>query len=216
MPKVSIIIPIYNVEQYLKKCLDSIINQTLKDLEIICINDCSPDNSLSILEEYAAKDSRIKIINLEQNGGQGKARNLGIDLATGEYVCFVDPDDYMSLNMYEDLYKQACELDSEIVISEYKRIYPDGRMEDAQLLKKAVSSTKSISMQLPEKINISKEEIYKFCLVSPCIHPNQIFKTDFLRNNNIQYGETRCYEDEIFILKNYITVTTTFFKAFCH
>lgn len=99
-PKVSVIIPIYNVEQYLSKCLDSIINQTYKNLEIICINDGSPDNSLAILEEYAKKDSRIIIIN-QGNAGVSTARNRGLDIATGEYISFVDPDDWIESNTYE-------------------------------------------------------------------------------------------------------------------
>ena len=99
-PKVSIIIPVYNVEQYLPKCLDSIINQTLKDIEIICINDGSIDNSLSILKEYASKDDRIIIIDKE-NEGQGIARNLGIKKAKGKYIGFVDPDDWVDIQMFE-------------------------------------------------------------------------------------------------------------------
>ncbi len=92
MPKVSIIVPVYNVEKYLSTCLDSLINQTLKDIEIICINDGSTDNSLNILNEYAQKDTRIIVINKE-NSGPGSCRNLGIEKATGEYIQFVDSDD---------------------------------------------------------------------------------------------------------------------------
>ena len=89
MVQVSIIVPVYNVEKYLSKCLESLINQTLKDIEIICVNDGSTDNSLSILKEYANKDSRIKIID-KQNEGVSVARNTGIEVATGEYLMFVD------------------------------------------------------------------------------------------------------------------------------
>ena len=106
MPKVSIVIPTYNVEQYLKECLDSVINQTLKDIEIICVDDGSTDNSGKILDEYAAKDSRIKVIHKE-NGGYGKAMNVGIDNATGEYIGIVEPDDYIEFDMYETLYINA-------------------------------------------------------------------------------------------------------------
>ena len=88
MPKVSVIIPVYNVEKYLRECLDSVINQTLSDIEIICINDGSTDNSLEILKEYAENDSRIKIIT-QENQGQGVARNNAIEAAQGEYLVFV-------------------------------------------------------------------------------------------------------------------------------
>ena len=87
-PKISVIVPVYNVEKYLSECLDSIINQTLKDIEIICVNDGSTDNSLSILKEYASKDNRIKIIDKE-NEGLGYTRKVGLDNATGDYILFV-------------------------------------------------------------------------------------------------------------------------------
>ena len=89
MPKVSVIIPVYNTENYLRKCLDSVINQTLDDIEIICINDCSTDNSLNILKEYASKDERIKIIEFKENKGASVARNTGIAESNGEYIGFL-------------------------------------------------------------------------------------------------------------------------------
>ena len=102
-PKISVIIPVYNVEDYLEECLDSIINQTFKDLEIICINDGSQDNSLNILEEYAEKDNRIKIITTK-NQGLSAARNRGLENITGDYVYFIDSDDYLELTAFEELY----------------------------------------------------------------------------------------------------------------
>lgn len=101
MSKVSVIIPIYNVEEYLPKCLDSVINQTYKDLEILCVNDCSPDNCDKILEDYAARDARIKIITRAQNGGLSTARNTGLEAATGEYIYFIDSDDWIDEDYIE-------------------------------------------------------------------------------------------------------------------
>ena len=115
MPKVSVIIPIYNTEKYLRKCLDSVCNQTLSDIEIICVNDCSTDNSLEILEEYASKDNRIKLIDFKENKGAAVARNAGIDEAKGEYIGFVDSDDFIDLDFYEKLYNKAVETDTEVV-----------------------------------------------------------------------------------------------------
>ena len=92
MPKVSVIIPVYNVEKYLSECLDSVVNQTLQDIEIICVNDGSTDNSLEILKEYAEKDSRLRIINL-RNSGVSVARNIGIFAALADFIMFVDADD---------------------------------------------------------------------------------------------------------------------------
>ena len=99
MVKISVIVPIYNVSNYLKRCLDSLIRQTLKDIEIICINDGSSDNSLEILVQYSQKDSRIKIIN-QENRGVSEARNSGINIAQGEFLSMVDPDDWIENNLY--------------------------------------------------------------------------------------------------------------------
>ena len=103
-PKISIIIPVYNVENYLKECLDSCVNQTLQDIEIICVDDCSTDNSYKILEEYQQKDSRIRIFQQEENKKQGAARNRGLEIATGEYIWFVDSDDYIDTKACQILY----------------------------------------------------------------------------------------------------------------
>ncbi|MGL4394078.1 MAG: glycosyltransferase family 2 protein, partial [Brevinema sp.] len=102
-PKVSVIIPVYNVEQYLRECLDSVVNQTLKDIEIIIVNDCSPDNSEQIILEYAEKDPRIVYIKHETNKRQGGARNTGIRVAKGEWIYFMDSDDYIALNLLEKI-----------------------------------------------------------------------------------------------------------------
>jgi glycosyltransferase involved in cell wall biosynthesis len=106
-PKISIIVPVYKVEQYIHKCIDSILKQTLIDFELILINDGSPDNCGQICEEYARKDARIKVIHKE-NGGLSSARNAGLDVAKGEYIGFVDSDDWIEPDMYELLYN-LCE-----------------------------------------------------------------------------------------------------------
>jgi glycosyltransferase involved in cell wall biosynthesis len=105
--KVSFIVPVYNVEQFLPCCLESISNQTVKDIEIICINDCSPDSSQSVLDNYAAKDSRVKLIEFKENRGPGPARNAGMDAASGEFLRMVDPDDFIPLESTEKLLQAA-------------------------------------------------------------------------------------------------------------
>lgn len=120
MAKVSIIIPVYNVEKYLVECMDSVVRQTLKDIEIICVNDGSTDQSLNILEQYKNQDSRIVLIDKE-NGGYGQAMNRGLERATGEYVGIVEPDDYVPLNMYEDLYEKASEFELDFVKADFYR-----------------------------------------------------------------------------------------------
>lgn len=103
--KVSVIIPVYNVEEYIEKCLDSVVNQTLKEIEIIVVNDGTKDNSMKKIEKYFS-DSRIKIIN-KQNGGQSSARNAGLAISKGEYISFIDSDDFIEEKMLEELYNES-------------------------------------------------------------------------------------------------------------
>lgn len=120
MIKVSVIIPVYNVEAYLRKCLDSIVNQTMSDLEIICVDDGSTDESPAILSEYSAKDSRVKIITREHTNA-GAARNAGMAVANGEYVGFVDADDFCDLSLFEKAYREGVRTDSDIVQFRFKQ-----------------------------------------------------------------------------------------------
>ena len=117
-PKVSILVPICNVERYLRECLNSLVNQTLREIEIICINDGSTDSSLSIIREYERRDERIVVID-KPNSGYGDSMNKGIDLARGEYIGIVESDDFASLNMFETLYKEATKNDLDVVRSNY-------------------------------------------------------------------------------------------------
>ena len=128
LPKISIIIPVYNVEPYLRRCLDSVVNQTLSDIEVICINDASTDSSLEILNEYAKKDSRIKIVDFEENKNAANARNAGFKIANGEYLGFVDSDDYIDLDFYEKLYGIAKTKDADIVKGVLKIIQLNGHV----------------------------------------------------------------------------------------
>ncbi|MCD8120744.1 MAG: glycosyltransferase [Clostridiales bacterium] len=133
--KVSVILPIMNVEQYLHECLDSVTRQTLKELEIICVDDGSTDSSLAIIQEYAAKDDRVVVIS-GPNGGYGKAMNKGLDRATGEYIGIVEPDDYVPLDMFEDLYRIASEKKLDIVKADFYRF---GRSSDGDMQMKYVA-----------------------------------------------------------------------------
>ena len=120
-PKISVVIPVYNMEKYLKRCMDTIINQTFRDLEIILVDDGSKDNSGRMCDEYKASDSRIKVIH-KQNGGLGFARNSGLEIATGEFVSFVDSDDYVKLDMYEKLYNRIKQENADTCIFGYHRV----------------------------------------------------------------------------------------------
>ena len=118
MPKVSVIIPVYNTSKYLNQCLESIQNQTFTDFEAICINDGSTDSSLEILKEFASKDDRFIIIN-KKNEGQGIARNLGIQQANGEYIIFIDSDDWLETEGLEKAYKKIKEDSADILIFDF-------------------------------------------------------------------------------------------------
>jgi glycosyltransferase involved in cell wall biosynthesis len=179
-PKVSVIVPVYNVEPYLRRCLDSLVNQTLKDIEIICINDYSPDNSLIILKEYAEKDNRVKIINFEKNQGVSIARNAGIELAKGEYIGICDPDDYVDLNFYDKLYNKAKETEADMVKTGFKE--------------KHIDWTKEYSRYASIKQNKYHDTFFHWCY---------IYKTDMLKRNQIRYPEDiRLSEDAFFLIKS--------------
>ena len=124
MPKVSIIVPVYNVEKYLERSLNSLINQTLKDIEIICVNDGSKDNSLKILEEYSKKDNRIIVIN-QENAGVSVTRNSGMKIAKGQYIGFVDSDDWVEHDIVEKLYARAMEEVADMVYCDWVEEYED-------------------------------------------------------------------------------------------
>lgn len=120
MTKLSILIPVYNVQDYLRQCLDSVLGQTLEELEIICIDDGSTDSCPEILKQYAARDSRVRILS-GPNGGYGKAMNRGLAIATGEYIGIVEPDDYVEKEMFADLYRLAKEQDLDLVKADFYR-----------------------------------------------------------------------------------------------
>lgn len=124
MCEISVIIPVYNVEDYLSECLESISNQTFSDIEIICVDDGSTDSSPDILKSYKNKDSRFKIVT-QKNQGLGKARNTGLKHAKGKYIYFIDSDDYLELNALEKLYKNACDNQSDIVLFKFQSVDDD-------------------------------------------------------------------------------------------
>ena len=125
-PLISVIVPVYKVEQYLHRCIDSILAQTYKNLEIILVDDGSPDRSGEICDEYAAKDNRIRVIHKE-NGGVSSARNIGLDVCTGEYIAFVDSDDYILPDMYKEMLCELLEHQVEICVCHWQYEYTDGR-----------------------------------------------------------------------------------------
>lgn len=187
MVAVSIIVPVYNTEEYLQKCLNSLTNQTLKNIEIICVNDGSTDNSLKILQDNAIKDDRIKIIN-QENKKQGAARNAGMQVATGEYIGFVDSDDYVDLNYFERLYRNASSRDSDIALATNVRIGKN-KFKLRLNLQTVEKYTK-----LQDKLDVCHQ--WK----NEC-PTNKIYRKSYLDANNIQWPEGIYCEDKLFTIK---------------
>lgn len=128
MDLISVIIPVYNVEKYLEQCLDSVINQTYRNLEIILVDDGSTDTSGYICDRYGEKDARVKVVH-KKNKGVSAARNAGLDLASGDWIGFVDSDDYLEAEMYEVLLSLAKQADADIALTHYRRVEPSGQVE---------------------------------------------------------------------------------------
>jgi glycosyltransferase involved in cell wall biosynthesis len=191
MIKVSIIVPVYNVEPYLRRCLDSLVNQTLRDIEIICINDCSPDKSLIILKEYAKNDKRIKIIDFERNQGVSMARNSGMKIAKGEYIGFCDPDDYVDLDFYEKLYMLA-------------------KNKNADIAKAACKEIDSNSEKKHEKIRKHKCYFYSHFWTA-------IYRNEMLKKNRVKFpvgksnAQDLCFLNHAVIVANSIYVLDNIF-----
>jgi glycosyltransferase EpsH len=187
MPKISIIVPVYNVEKYLPKCLDSIINQTFTDFECICINDGSPDNSLTILQEYASKDNRIKIIN-QENKGLPYVRNIGLEAVGCPYVAFVDSDDWLDKNYLQILYKTIEETNSDVVACNYEKYYE----KENKFVSDILPQERKFCVQ--DKLSSKIEKAY----AQPTVW-NKIIKTKLLKDNDIKFFEGRANEDSPFI-----------------
>ena len=126
MVKVSVIVPVYNVEKYLDKCLDSLVNQTLKEIEIIVVNDGTKDNSQKIIDKYVKKYPKKIKSHIKENGGQSSARNYGLQYATGEYIGFVDSDDWVDFTMYEKMYSKCLSENLDIVVCDVINVYENG------------------------------------------------------------------------------------------
>lgn len=191
MAKISVVVPVYNVEKYLKECIDSIINQTLEDIEIICVNDGSTDSSLEILNDYAKKDSRIIVIN-KSNSGYGHTMNMGLNAATGEYVGIIESDDFADKNMFEDLYKLAKEYDADIVKGDWYNYWSKNKFARKN---NRISSAKAL------KLTNSKQD-KSLLRINPSVW-SAIYKKEFLNKYNIRFLETpgASYQDLAFSFK---------------
>lgn len=182
MPKVSVIVPIYNVEKYLARCLESLINQTLEDIEIICVNDGSTDNSADILAKFAEKDERIKIIT-QVNSGLSEARNAGISASTGKFIAFLDSDDFVDLDFYEALYNSAIKNNCDIACGNIIR------ENNKKKRKPFINYDKEcIASSVKDKYVLTK--VPEHCYVW-----NKIYRRENLINSGVRFIRGITYED---------------------
>ena len=183
MPKVSVIVPVYNVEKYIVKCLESLLNQTLEDIEIIVVNDGSPDNSQEIIDKYVLEyKDKIKSY-IKPNGGLSDARNYGIEKATGEYIGFVDGDDFVDIRMFETMYNEAHKKKSDIVVCNLNYVYDYDIIPTSSNVLEETTNIKDVMLN---------------------IYPtawNKIYKRTFINKHKLRFKKNVWYEDVEFIYR---------------
>lgn len=193
---ISVLVPICNVEKYLSQCLDSILNQTFRDLEVICINDGSTDSSLNIIKKYARMDDRIVVID-KDNSGYGDSMNRGLSVARGKYIGIVESDDFIEIDMYEKLFNEAEKHDLDIVKGKYNLYWSDSKHKKHSWRKQIQNDIADIENKV---FNPSKYPVV--CLTTPSIW-SALYKKDFLVKNNIKFLPTpgASYQDTSFAFK---------------
>ena len=200
-PLVSVIVPVYNTGEYLANCLESLLHQTLHNIEIICVDDGSTDNSLEILKSFASKDIRIKVLT-QPHKKQGAARNLGMSIAQGSYIGFTDSDDWVDKDLFEQLYKKALATDSDITMSSL-RLFDEKTQS-------FISDNSAFNLDMLPKSFFhdnrvfTPEETFDFIFqinVSPCC---KIFKNSFLKKYNLLFPSDYYFEDNVFFMKAYL------------
>ena len=205
--KVSVIIPVYNCGKYVAECIESLINQTLKECEFIFVNDGSSDNSKEIIEEYAKSDNRIKLIN-QKNAGVSVARNIGLKYAVGEYIGFVDGDDYIDFDMYKNLYNVASKNNIDLVISNFEQ-----ELDGKKIINKLDIETNLLITEL----NIINKVLPQFLkhekLNTVC---NKIFKREIIRKFNISFPNgVALGEDGLFNINYFSNAKSLMYIDYC-
>lgn len=200
--EISVIVPIYNAQQYLTDTINSLINQTIKSIEIILVNDGSTDNSKTICEEYAKKDDRIIVINKE-NGGLADARNAGLKVAKGKYIMFLDAGDLFELDSCEYMYNVIEEIKSDYVIGNYQMMDDDGTKWDKP----------AFDVEEYKEFKINKNDYQKSFFVMNSTAWNKIYKNKFLKDNNITFKVPSPSEDDYFTSLCYIKANSGYYTS---
>ena len=189
------IIPIYNVEDFLGECLESIVNQTFTDIEIICINDGSTDHSLDILNSYKEKDNRFRIFS-QENKGHAVATNKGINLAKGEYLYLMDSDDILDLSALEETYNYAKNKDVDFVIFQSINYV----MDEDRYYKSSIYSLEKVSRVVGDKI-FNYKDLGDLIFEIPVTPWSKLYKTDFIKRSGAKFPEGLIFEDNVFFWK---------------
>ena len=192
MVEISVVIPVYNVEEFLGECLDSIVNQTFKDIEIICVNDGSPDNSLEILKEYSARDDRFIVID-QENGGHAVASNRGIDIAKGKYLFLMDSDDILDLNALEHTYNVAEEKNVDFVIFQAINYY----MDKNELVEAENYSMNALADFVGDRV-FNWREVKDFAFKITVTPWSKLYNREFIIKNNIRFPKGLVFDDNVF------------------
>lgn len=205
-PRISVIIPVYNVEQYLRRCIISVLNQKFRNIEVILVNDGSTDQSGSICDEFARLDSRIVVIH-QENLGPGNARNVGTSHATGDYIAYIDGDDYADLDMLQIMYDLLVHYEADVAICGVRHIYENGNIIQS------IENNKFICTGLEA---LKEALIGKRIIMSSC---NKLIKRDFI--STLSFAENSNYEDALFTVQLFLSVqkvvaTEQSFYNYCH
>ncbi len=202
---ISVVVPIYNVEDYIAECLESILAQTYKDIEIICVDDCTLDNSVTIVKEYAKKDKRIRIIRHDENRGLGGARNTGIDNAKGEYICFIDSDDVIEPDMLEEMYRAISNNDVDAVVCGIRRFSGENTLEIAT----GFHYLKKCETRVYEITSDNKSELVNMWPSAP----NKLYKISIIKENECFFPERLLYEDHFFYYNYFFSIRNFYYIA---
>ena len=198
MAKVSVIIPVYNAEEYLEQCVGSVMNQTLQDIEILCVDDGSPDNSLEVLKKLQAKDPRIQIIS-QPNGGAGAARNNGLRHATGEYLSFLDADDFFEPNMLEEAVAAADQYKADFVVFNSDQYHMD---KEKFVEVPWVLRTADIPPYMPFSYRQLTDNVFKTFVGWAW---DKLYRRSFVMEHDIWYQEQRTTNDMLFVFTALVT-----------
>ena len=193
-PLISVIIPIYNVERYLPQCLDSVINQDYRNLEIILIDDASPDKSAEICEAYALKDNRVKVIRKERNGGQSESRNMGLEIAHGELISFIDSDDFIDVHYYTTMVQELLNNSLQVIECSVNGIYNDKVVKPAVKGLTVLTGNDALSLYLKnQKVNFPRTAVW-----------NKLYRKEIVESLRFPVGK---------IHEEYVFTVTAFFRC---